>query len=126
MPSRKSQVSPPFAARELNGERLLEELGELAENGVTQGRLEACVMALRTLGRGSPSTATAEIRAVATDEFGDTPGLSRMLLSWAAKVRSEDDIPILLDHFERMALVAALAAAARRANRRLVGGDGSR
>jgi hypothetical protein len=124
MPPPKPQVSPPFAARELNGERLLEELGELAESGVTQSRLDACALALRALSSLGPADAAAQVRGIAADDCGDSPGLSRMLLGWAARIRAEGDVPLLVGHFERLALVAALSAAARKATRSLAGREG--
>jgi hypothetical protein len=112
-------LSPPFAAREFNGEQLLEELDGLADGGVTQQELEACWMAVRSLELGGRADAASKLRALASSDFRESPELAGLLRSWAAKIRTDDDVPCLVGHFQRMALVSALSSAAVRASRRL-------
>jgi hypothetical protein len=112
-------LSPPFAAREFNGERLLEELDGLAAGGVTQQELEACALAVRSLDVRGRSDAAAKLRALASSDFSAPPQLAALLRGWAGKVRTDEDVPWLVEHFWRMALVSALSSAAVRGSRRL-------
>jgi hypothetical protein len=112
-------LSPPFAAREFNGEGLLEELDGLAAGGVSQRELEACALAVRSLGLQGRSEAAARLRALAASELRASPELANLIRAWAAKIRTDADVACLVEHFQRMALVSALSSAAVRGTRRL-------
>ncbi|MBI3184948.1 MAG: hypothetical protein HYZ28_22640 [Myxococcales bacterium] len=122
MPPPRKQVSPPFASRELNGETLLEELDSLREAQVGQKHLNDCAVALRQLNGVRVSEAAARIRQLATGRFAGQPALASLLVRWAARLKSEVDVPLFSSHIERLALTSALIAAMRRGADRLRGG----
>jgi hypothetical protein len=115
----KAQVSPPFANRELNGEVLLEELSELRMAQVHQKQLVDCVGALRELAGARASDATQRIKHLATSRFAQQPAMAALLVRWAGRLKSDVDVPLLVGHFERIALVGASVSALRRAAERL-------
>ncbi len=119
--------SAAFAHRELNGEILLEELRALREAQVRQRHLEDCAQALRGLEGMRVGEASRRIRDIATGRFTGQPALASLMVRWAAKLRAEDDVVALSQHFRRLALTAALVGALRRGGgggERVVGGPG--
>lgn len=115
----KAQPAPPFANRELNGEVLLEELSELRTAQVHHKQLVDCVAGLRELSGVRASEATQRIKHLATSRFAQQPALAGLLVRWAARLKSDVDVPLLLGHFERLAMVGATTSALRRAAERL-------
>jgi hypothetical protein len=119
MPSGASQPSAPFASRELNGEVLLEELSELMQAQIAQRHLDDCVAGLRDLDGIRASEASARLKHLAANRFSSQPALGRLLVEWAGKVKSEADIPLLKNHFFRLAMASAVLGALRRGAERL-------
>lgn len=117
-PSR-SQPSPPFASRELNGEVLLEELADLRNAQVQQRHLNDCVLNLRGLEGVRVSEAAARLKQLASNRFSGQPALASLLVRWAARLKSEVDVPLLVSHLERLALISALVTTLRRGSERL-------
>ncbi|MDP2269738.1 MAG: hypothetical protein Q8N23_00805 [Archangium sp.] len=118
----KSQPSTPFASRELNGEVLLEELGDLRNAQVPQKLLSDLVVGLRDLEGVRVSEAAMRLKQLAANRFSATPSLASLLVRWAAKLKVEADVPLLISHFERLAITAAIVASVRRASDSLKGG----
>ncbi len=118
MPPR-AQATAPFVSREFNGEVLLEELADLRNAQVQQRHLFDCVLGLRDLQGVRVSEAATRLKFLASNRFAGQPALASLLVRWAAKLKSELDVPLLVSHFERLALSAALVAALRRGQERL-------
>lgn len=119
MATAKAQPSPPFASRELNGEVLLEELADLRNAQVQQRHLNDCVVGLRDLEGVRVSEAAARLKQLASNRFAGQPALASLLVRWAAKLKSEVDVPLLISHLERLALASAIVTALRRGSERL-------
>lgn len=115
----KAQPAPPFANRELNGEVLLEELSELRTAQVHHRQLVDCVTGLRELQGVRASEATARIKQLATSRFAQQPAMASLLVRWAGRLKTDVDVPLLVGHFERLAMVGATTNALRRACERL-------
>lgn len=111
----KSQPSTPFASRELNGEVLLEELTDLRNAQIHQKHLNDLVVGLRDLEGVRVSEASQRLKQLAANRFSGTPALASLLVRWAAKLKAEADVPLLIAHFERVAITAAIVSAIRRA-----------
>ena len=47
--------------------------------------------------------------------------LSSLLVRWAAKLKAEADVPLLIAHFERLAVTSAIVSGVRRASESLKG-----
>jgi hypothetical protein len=109
--------SPPFASREFNGEVLLEELSELRAAHVQHKQLVDCAHGLRELTGVHATEATARIKQLATSRFAGTV-LATLLARWTSRLKSDVDVPMLIGHFERMALVHGVTAAMKRAAER--------
>ncbi|MHB8876359.1 MAG: hypothetical protein ACYC8T_21920 [Myxococcaceae bacterium] len=118
------QVSAPFASREFNGELLLEELESLRDAQVRQGQLNDCVLALGQLEGLRGSEAAVRIRQLASGRFQGQPALASLLVRWAARLKTEVDVPQLTSHLRRLALTSALVGAMRRGAERLSGKGG--
>lgn len=118
----KSQPSTPFASRELNGEVLLEELSDLRNAQVPQKLLSDLVVGLRDLEGVRCSEASQRLKQLAANRFSATPALASLLVRWSAKLKVEPDVPLLIAHFERLAITAAIVASVRRAAESLKGG----
>lgn len=118
----KSQPSTPFASRELNGEVLLEELSDLRNAQVPQKLLSDLVGGLRDLEGVRVSEAAQRLKQLAANRFSATPSLASLLVRWSAKLKVEADVPLLISHFERLAITAAIVASVRRASDSLKGG----
>ena len=118
----KPQPSTPFASRELNGEVLLEELGDLRNAQVPQRTLSDLVAGLRDLEGVRVSEAAQRLKQLAANRFSSTPALASLLVRWSAKLKVEPDVPLLIAHFERLAITAAIVASMRRASDSLKGG----
>ncbi len=115
---KKGGLSAPFADRELNGEVLLRELSALRDAQVRQRQLDDCALALRGLSGLKVSETIVKIRDLAGGRFDGNPALAALLVRWAAKLRTEEDIPVLVAHFVRLAVSAGLIAAIRRGAKR--------
>lgn len=119
MATSRSQPSAPFASRELNGEVLLEELADLRNAQVQQRHLNDCVLNLRGLEGVRVSEAVARLKQLASNRFAGQPALASLLVRWAAKLKHEVDVPLLVSHLERLALTSALVTTLRRGAERL-------
>lgn len=117
----KVQPSTPFSSRELNGEVLLEELSDLRQGQVHQKHLSDLVVGLRDLEGVRVSEAAQRLKQLAANRFSGTPALASLLVRWAAKLKVEPDVPLLIAHFERLAVTAAIVGAVRRASESLKG-----
>ena len=115
----KAQPAPPFANRELNGEVLLEELSELRNAQVHHKQLVDCVSSLRELQGVRASEATTRIKHLATARFAQYPAMASLLVRWAGRLKTDVDVPLLLGHFERLAMANGVLASLRRAAERL-------
>ena len=115
----KPAPSPPFANRELNGEVLLEELSDLRNAQVHQRQLNDCVAGLRELQGVRASEAKDRLKQLATSRFAGAPAMASLLVRWAGRLKGDVDVPLLLGHFERIAMVSAALSALRRASDRL-------
>jgi hypothetical protein len=115
----RAQAAPPFANRELNGEVLLEELSDLRTAHVQQKALVDCVVGLRDLSGVRVSEAVMRIKQLAAGRFAGQPAMAGLLVRWAGRLKSEVDVPLLVGHFERLAMVAGTLSALRRAADRL-------
>lgn len=107
-------LSPPFASRELNGEVLLEELSDLRDARIGTQPLIDCAIAVRTLKTARVTEAAVKLRQLAGGRFQSQPALGALLMRWAAKLKSEQDVLALTSHLERLALTSALLGAVRR------------
>ena len=110
----RAQPSPPFASRELNGDVLLGELAELRTSRVQQRFMNDCLIGLRELQGMSPQEAAAQLKAMSL-RFTGQPALAALLVRWATRLKSELDVPVLVDHLERLVLASALLTGVRRA-----------
>jgi|APLak6261666879_1056058.scaffolds.fasta_scaffold01162_3 hypothetical protein len=117
----KSQPSTPFASRELNGEVLLEELTDLRGAQIHQKHLNDLVVGLRDLQGVRVSEASQRLKHLAANRFSGTPALASLLVRWSAKLKAEADVPLLIAHFERLAVTSAIIGAVRRASDSLKG-----
>lgn len=113
------QPSTPFASRELNGEVLLEELDDLRNAQVPHKLLSDLVIALRDLQGVRVSEAAQRLSYLAANRFSATPSLSSLLVRWSKKLKVEADVPLLVAHFERLAITAAIVTSVRRASESL-------
>lgn len=114
-----TQLSPPFASRELNGEVLLDCLDELRGAQVNQQHLNDCATALHDLRGARVPDAVARLKHLAANRFAAQPALASLLVRWAQKLKGEADVAALVAHLERLALTAAVLSALRRAAARL-------
>ena len=119
MAAARPQASAPFLSRELNGEVLLEELTELRNAQVAQRNLDDLVRALKDLEGSRVSEASARLKSLATNRFAGQPALASLLVRWAARLKTELDVPLLSSHLERLALTSAVISALRRGAERL-------
>jgi hypothetical protein len=111
-------LSAPFAARELNGEMLLEEVATLRGRGVPQSALEYCAASLaRSAGAGAAQVPDT-VQQIASSGGRCPSPLAHLVAAWARKVRTDDDAVALADHFSRVARVAALLPALVQASER--------
>ena len=118
------QVSAPFASREFNGELLLEELDSLRDAQVRQNHLNDCVIALQQVDGLRVNEAAVRIRQLAGGRFQGQPALASLLVRWAARLKTELDVPQLTSHLRRLALASALIGAMRRGSERLTARGG--
>lgn len=119
MATARSQPSTPFVSREFNGEVLLEELGELRDAQVPQRHLVDLAAAVRDLNGARVSEATQRLAALAGNRFAGTPALASLIVRWSKRLKADVDVPLLVGHFERLALTAAMVGALRRAAEQL-------
>jgi hypothetical protein len=110
----RTSPSAPFASRELNGEQLLDELAELRNAQVSQKQLDDLSRALRDLEGRRVSEVVVQLKALASNRFAGQPALGALLVRWSTKLKSELDVPLLLGHLERLALVSAMLSGVRR------------
>jgi hypothetical protein len=118
-PPRPAPLSAPFAAREFDGEGLLAEIQHLREAQVGQKHLNDCAAALRPLLDRNPIEGMQHIKQLATARFQTQPELARLLVLWAAKVKSPRDFQAVCMHFQRLALTSSLVGAIHRGAARL-------
>jgi hypothetical protein len=118
----RPQPSAPFVSRELNGAVLLEELDELRQAQVPSHHLADVVVGLRDLGGARVSEAVARLKQLAQGRFSGQPAVASLLVRWSARLKTEPDVPLLVGHFERLAVTATLVGALRRGAQRLQGG----
>ncbi|MBS1150670.1 MAG: hypothetical protein H6Q89_2368, partial [Myxococcaceae bacterium] len=59
------------------------------------------------------------LKALASGRFAGQPALASLLVRWAAKLKTEFDVSLLVGHLERLALTAAVVGALRRGSERL-------
>ncbi|MBK7863040.1 MAG: hypothetical protein IPJ65_31415 [Archangiaceae bacterium] len=115
----RAAPSAPFANRELNGDVLLEELSDLRSGQVLHRHLVECVKELRELGGARAVEAAAQLKALATGRFAAVPPLALLLTRWAGRLKADVDVPLLVGHFERLAMVGATLTVLRRSAERL-------
>ena len=113
------QVSAPFASRELNGQLLLEELEQLRDAQIRQNALNDCALAVREVDGLRVYDAAGRIRQLASARFQGQPALASLLVRWAARLKTEADVPQLTSHLRRLALTSALLGALRRGGEHL-------
>lgn len=113
MPAAAPSTSPstPFAARELNGEVLLQELEQLRDAQVGARHLLDCAVALKALKGARVSDAGARLKQLAGSRFQGQPALAGLLVKWSNRLRSEADVELLRGHLERLASASALIGA---------------
>ena len=121
-PSSRQKLCAPLASRELDGEVLLSELEQLKVGRVRQSRLNDCALELRAVAALGVAEAVAQTRQLASERFGDCPALAALMVRWAARLRTDVDVPALASHLERLALASALIGAIRRGQARLSAG----
>lgn len=114
-----STPSPPFASRELNGEILLDELQRLRLAAVPQRDLNDCAAAVARLGDAPLPEVARRFQALAHQRFGATPEIAGLLVRWAQKVKTPEDLAALRGHLQRLALGSALLNAIYRGAGRL-------
>ncbi|MBL8919786.1 MAG: hypothetical protein JNJ54_13040 [Myxococcaceae bacterium] len=119
MAAARPQPSAPFASRELNGELLLDELVDLRNAQVAQKHLDDLVRALHELEGSRAAEAVVRLKQLAANRFSSQPAVASLLVRWAAKLKSEVDVGLLVAHLERLALVSAMLGALRRGAERL-------
>lgn len=118
----KPSLSPPLAARELNGQLLLEELMDLREGQVRSALLASCARELKAQ-RGMDAAAFKKhLLSLADGRFAEQAALAKLLRSWAQRVSGPADVHVLASHFERLALTSALLTALHYGRARLLGG----
>lgn len=118
-PAKPPPPSPPFAAKELNGEGMLEELQHLRDAVVNQKHLNDCALAVKNLPSKGLLEAMMEIKQLAMARFQGQPELARLLVTWAAKVKGPRDFLEMCGHFHRLAITSALLASMYRGASRL-------
>lgn len=119
MATARSQPSTPFVSREFNGEVLLEELGELRDGQVPQRQLVDLAASLKDLQGVRVAEAVQRLGFLAGNRFAASPALASLLVRWSKKLKADVDVPLLVGHFERLALTAATVGALRRAAEQL-------
>jgi hypothetical protein len=115
----RAQPSPPFVSREFNGEVLLDELADLRAAQVHSRHLVDCLGALRGLDGVRVSEVATRLRALAGHRFTSQPALASLLVRWAARLKNEIEVPLLVSHFERLVLTSLLVTALQRGAERL-------
>jgi hypothetical protein len=119
MAASRPTPAAPFVSRELNGEQLLDELADLRNAQVSQKQLDDLARALKELEGRRLSEVVTQLKALASNRFAGQPALASLLVRWSTKLKSEVDVPLLVSHLERMALVSAMLTAVRRGADRL-------
>ncbi len=119
MPAAGSKPSAPFMNRELNGEQLLEELAELRQSQVQVRALFEAVSALKELEGLPVGEAALYLKQLAQERFAAHGVVQALLLKWAGRLKAQADLPLLVDHLERLVLTAAMVGALRRATERM-------
>lgn len=115
----RAAPSGALASRELNGEVLLEELGELRQAQVPQRDLNDMALAARELGGMRVPEAQARLKALASGRFVTQPPLAGLLVRWGQKLRTEADVGALASHLERLALTSSIVSVLRRGQAKL-------
>lgn len=120
-PPPRPQPSTPFVSREFNGEVLLDELADLRNAQLPERHLTDLVVNLRDLGGVRVSEAAQRLKSLAANRFSATPALAALLTRWSSRLKTEADVPLLVSHFERLAIAAAAVGSMRRAAHTLRG-----
>ncbi len=118
---RSLRPSAAFLHREVDGEDLLSELNELREGQVAQRQLVEIVARLKPLRSLSFVEGSTEIRRLLDDHSNDAPRLAALVRRWAQRLRVDDDVPMLVAHFERLMLSSAILPVIRSGAARLYG-----
>lgn len=118
-PPPKSQASAPFSSRELNGEVLVEELSDLRLAQVQGKHLLDLANGVRDVVGTPVPEAALRLKAMAGQRFAGQPAVASLLVRWAMKVKSDQDLKILSAHLLRLAVTNALLPSLRRAAERL-------
>lgn len=109
----KPQPSTPFASREFNGELLVQELGDL--HALTVRQWSEVALAMRDLMGVRAGEAGQKLQQLATGRFASPPPLAALLKLSAKKLKVDADVPLLISHFERLAITAAITHVISRA-----------
>ncbi len=118
-PPPKSQASAPFSSRELNGDVLVEELSDLRLAQVQAKHLLDLANGVRDVVGAPVPEAALRLKAMAGQRFAGQPAVASLLVRWAMKLKSEQDLKILSAHLLRLAVTSALLPSLRRAAQRL-------
>lgn len=118
----KTQPSPAFADREFNGTVLVQEIEELSSSGVPPEQISECGQDLQGLLGLPPQEASARIHALAKTRASTHPALAALLSRWAPRIKMHVDLPLLISHFNRLAMAMAALPALRAAAGRLPNG----
>lgn len=110
-----SQLSPPLASRQFNGEVLLEEVASLRGQGVSQRALNDLASALSVRAQSTAREVSERLRHLASNRFADTPCLALLLNHWAAKLKTPADAAAVVDHFQRLVVLSAIISAVKQA-----------
>jgi hypothetical protein len=102
----KPQPSTPFASREFNGELLVQELDDLRALSVRQ--LCDLALAMRDLMGVRATEAAQKVQQLAVGRFSSPPSLAALLKLSAKKLKVDADVPMLISHFERLAITSAI------------------
>lgn len=106
-------LSPPFANREFNGEVLLAELTQLRAAQVPVGRLSEAHLALRESERVELASWPTHLRNIAVTRLSGAPAVAGLVAMWVGRVKSNEDRRAVIEHFERLAVTAAILSAVR-------------
>lgn len=118
-PPPKTQASAPFSSRELNGEVLVEELSDLRLAQVQARHLMDLANGVRDVIGVPVSEAALRLKAMAGQRFAGQPAVASLLVRWALRVKTEQDLKVLSAHLLRLAVTNALLPSLRRAAERL-------
>lgn len=103
----------------------MQEMEELSSAGVSPEQVSECGQDLQGLLGLPPSEASTRIQALAKTRAATHPALAGLLTRWAPRIKMHVDLPLLISHFNRLAMsMAALPALRTAAGRMPNGGRG--